>query len=284
VSAAGEDLAPILGKDLRGVVISELLDPGVVGKYSIFVGDVITKINTVLVDDVADYEKALEDVKEWFLVTLRRPQLQFTNVRLVKIRYDASEVEEDGASTLGSEKIEVRVLGNQLPFADEIEKSRRAHELYTVSQAQIDALEKNWYELPVPDMAVFVSGEHRVVAEPEYDQSLRRDDNLRDTIFAIISQLKGNPLAGQAGQNIGVYGVREVGDGIIRGSYVESTLATAPFPISIDFNGAFTMTRLGDYSDKDVEVLLERKAKSEPEESDDDVETAPDIPADIPAE
>jgi len=284
VTPAGKDLVPLLGEDLRGVVISELLDPSVTGTYSIFVGDVITKINTNIIDTVEDYEKALEEVKEWFLVTLRRPQLKFTNVRLLKIKYDAREVEEDGVSSLGDETIEVRVLDNQLPFADDLEKARRARELYAVSDEQRKALAKNWYELPTPDMALFVSGEHRVVAEPDYDQSLRRDDNLRNTTFAIISQLKGNPLAGQAGQNIGVYGIRDVGPDKISGTYVESTLASAPFPISIDFNGAFTMTRLGDYSDKDVEVMLQRKSNGAPAEPDENVETAPDVPADIPAE
>lgn len=284
VSAPTPDLAPLLGEDLRGVVITELLDPGVEGKYSIFAGDVITKVNTIIVDDVSDYEQALSEVKEWFLVTLRRPQLKFTNARLVKIRYEASQIEEDGVSTLGNEKIEVRVLANQLPFADELEKRRRARELFEVSQEQLETLRNGWYELPVPDMAIYVSGEHRLVAESDYDQSLRRDDNLRDTRFAIISQLKGNPLAGQAGRNIGVYGIRQFGEGAIRGTYVESTLATAPFPISIDFNGAFAMQRLGDYSDKDVEVLLERKASTQEEPQDDNVETAPDIPSEHPAE
>jgi hypothetical protein len=287
VGEPGKELAPLLGENLDGVVIPELLDPSVEGTYSIFVGDVITKINTVTVANVEEYEAALQDVTEWYLVLIRRPQLQFSNARIVKIKYEATEAEEDGVSTLGSEKVEIRVLGNQLPFADAIEEKRRVRSLYPVSHKEIDALKADWFELPIPEMLPFVAGEHRVVAASDYDQSLRRDENLVDTKFAIISQLKGNPLAGQSGQNIGIYGVREISPNKISGTYVESTLASAPFPISIDFNGGFTLTRIADYSDKDVEVMRARRAASatdDPQEADEDVETAPDVPADIPAD
>jgi len=275
VGPLGADLKPLMGENPRGVVIAEI-DAATTGKYSIFAGDVITKVNTVLVDNVEDYEAALQDVKEWFLVTIRRPQLQNTKAQLVKIKYEADEVEEDGLSAVGNERIQIRVLLNELPIRDAIDKARRERKLYLVTDKDIDAVRDDWFDLPTPELSPFVSGEHRVVTAGEYDQSLRRDDALRDTRFAIISQLKGNPLAGQVGQNIGIYGVLDISDGKISGTYVESTLASAPFPISIDFNGTFTLTRIGDYSDQDVEALKKRKP-TEPEQND-DVKTAPDVP------
>lgn len=276
VSAIGKDLFALMGENPRGVTISDIPDSGITGKYGIFAGDVITKINTVFVDDVDAYNAALEDVKEWFLVTIRRPQLQTTKSTLVKIKYEANEVEENGVSTIGDEAVRLLVLLNELPYADAIEEARRARKLYPASKDEIDALRENWYDLPTPEMSPYLGGEHRIVAESDYDQSLRRDDSLRNTRFAIISQLKGNPLAGQVGQNIGIYGVLDIADGKITGTYVESTLASAPFPISIDFNGTFVLTRIDDYSDKDVEALNKRRP-AEPEQ-DDNVETAPDIP------
>jgi len=276
VGPLGSDLVLLMGENPRGVVITEIPDPSTTGKYSLFPGDIIIKVNTVLVNNVDDYNAALQDVKEWFLVTIRRPQLQNSKARLLKIKYEADEVEENGSSTIGNERVTFRVLLNQLPFEDEIEQARQARKLYEVNAEQIDGLRETWFDLAVPEMSPFVSGEHRIVAADDYDQSLRRDDALRDTRFAIISQLKGNPLAGQVGQKIGIYGVLSISDGKIVGTYVESSMASAPFPISIDFNGTFTMTRIDDYSDKDIEALNKRKP---PEEiQNDDVETAPDVP------
>jgi hypothetical protein len=276
VAPIGDELKPIMGETPRGVVISELTDPGVNGKYSIFEGDLITKVNTILVDNVEEYNAALETVKEWFLVTVRRPALRNTKARLVKIKYEANEVEEDGVSSIGSELIQFRILPQELPFRDAIEEARRKRSLYQATADEIDGLSATWFDLPVPAMSPFVSGEHRIVAASDYDQSLKRDDALRDTRFAIISQVKGNPLAGQVGQNIGIYGILEMSPDKIIGTYVESTLASAPFPISIDFNGMFTLTRIDDYSDKDVEAMKKRMPKEE--EQNDDVETAPDVP------
>jgi hypothetical protein len=275
VGPIGSDLVPLMGENPRGVVITDI-DASITGKYSVFQGDIITKINTVLVNNVDEYNAALQDVKEWFLVNVRRPQLQNTKAQLVKIKYEANEVEENGVSIVGSETVRVRVLLNELPFHDDIEKARRGRKLYQVSAEQIDALRKDWFDLETPEISTFINGEHRVVAASDYDQSLRRDDALRDTRFAIISQLKGNPLAGQVGQAIGIYGVLSVSEDKITGTYVESTLASAPFPISIDFNGTFTMTRIDDYNDKDVEAL--KKRQPEEEQESDDVETAPDVP------
>ncbi len=276
VGPLGDEMKPLMGEIPRGVAITKLADPSVNGKYGIFEGDIITKVNTILVDDVEGYNAALKEVKEWFLVSIRRPALQSTKARLVKIKYEASVVEQDGVSTIGHETIAIRVLPQELPFLDEIDEARRKRKAYIVSAEQIDSVRENWFELPTPDMSAFVSGEHRVVAADDYDQSLKRDEALRGTSFAIISQLKGNPLAGQVGQNIGIYGVHKVSTNKIVGTYVESTLASAPFPISIDFNGMFTLTRIDDYSDKDVEALERRKPAIE--EQDDDVDTAPDLP------
>ena len=104
--------------------------------------------------------------------------------------------------------------------------------------------------------------------------------------LAVISTLKGNPLSGSGGQVISIYGIREIGDDTMSGSIVESTIASAPFPISIEFDGAFTMYRLGDYSNKDLEHLAEtaKQASSGEDEEGKAVELAPDIPDVIPPE
>jgi hypothetical protein len=279
-----KDLAPALGTDPAGVVIAKLTDPGAGEKYGIFEGDVITKVNTTPVANVEEYEKAIKDVKEWFLVTLRRPALKFSTARLLKIDYKATEREVDGTSQL-EEKIDVHVADVALPFQDQIEKGRMENKFFAVSDAQTAKLGSDWYKLSPPAKAIFVNGEHRVVAAANYDEALRQDDNLKGTLFAIVSTLQSNPLAGGGGRSIGIYGAQKIAADRISGTYVESTLASAPFPISIEFNGRFEMTKVAPFSNEDVDfraaqVKAEGKEKQECESR--SAEVAPDVPANIP--
>ena len=62
-----KDLSPALGENPKGVAIKEFTDDKASDKYGIFLGDVITKVNTTNIDNEDDFAKALKDVKEWFL-------------------------------------------------------------------------------------------------------------------------------------------------------------------------------------------------------------------------
>ncbi len=279
----GDVTALFAGKP-EGVVITKMADPGLSARIGIFEGDIITKVNTTIVTDVASYEKGLESVKEWFLVTIRRSGLKYTTARIVKISYEAKEGEvADGTTGLASETLQFRFSDAVLPFAKDLEQTRESHKLFTPDDKTLAALASEWWKLPSPPKPVFVNAEHRVVAEAMYDTALREDDNLRGTSFAAISTTQGNPMVG-GGKTISIYGFREIGAKKMSGTYIETTLAQAPFPISIEFSGSFTMTKLADYSDKDLQYKSEQlKAEQKTLESD-DVKVAPDIPQNLPKE
>jgi len=279
-----KDLAPAFGDNPKGVVITSFTDPAASDKYGIFEGDVITEVNTTDIADEKDFEKALGDVKEWFLITTRRAALRFSSARIIKIEYKAAEKEVDGTSQL-DEKIDVRVGDGMLPFQGQIDEARKTNKFFTPTKEQITALKDGWYKLNPPDKAIFVNGEHRIVAASKYDEGLRSDDNLKGTTFAIISTLQGNPLAGGGGRSIAIYGFEKM-EPKLSGTYVESTLATAPFPISIEFDGRFEMTKIADFSNKDSEyrtAQVQAEGKKKQEEQGRNVKLAPDVPADIPA-
>ena len=63
----------------------------------------------------------------------------------------------------------------------------------------------------------------------DYELELRKDPNLESTEFAMISTMKGNPALG-GGTTIAIYGFREVGSDKMSGSYVQSSMASAPCP------------------------------------------------------
>jgi hypothetical protein len=269
----------LVGHDGGTAVITEIKDEGIAGASGIFVGDMVIRANTDEIQSPEDFTKAFDALEQKrLLLTLRRPSLAYATARLVKIHYSASHEEVDGTSVLASEIVRVTVGDQTLPFADDLEASRRTHKLFTPTPAQLESLKKNWFELPPAERDRFVGGEHRIVGADDYDLGLRQDESLRGTRFAIVSNLKGNPALG-GGATIAIYGVREATADKITGSFVESTMANAPFPISIDFNGSFVMYRLGDYSNKDVEIRQAQKQASKPDQvPDEDVKLAPDVP------
>jgi len=283
VGPIGEEYAALFPGKPQGVVITRMADPTVSARIGVFEGDIVSKINTIAVVDVASYEKALATVDKWFLATIKRTGMRYTSAKLVKVEYAAKEgTLEDGTTGLAEETIQIQFSDVKLPFAAQLEKTRESHAAFVPDDKAIAALAAEWWKLPLAKPATFVNGEHRVVAESNYDAALREDDNLDDTLFAIVSQFQGNPLSGGGGKNIAVYGAREVGPKEIAGTYVETTLAQAPFPISIEFTGSFTLTRLGDFSNKDVEHRARQVSTEQKELERKDVPVAPDLPAVLP--
>ena len=276
VGPISKDVAPLFYGSPKGVQITKFEDPRISRTYGIFEGDVITNLNATEISSVEDFQKALKDVSaKWFLITVQRPRLSRSRVHAVKIAYDVSETTGEESSEIGAERVHFTILDGALPFAGAIAEAEKKHELFEPRKEHVDALREQWYRLPQPEKPVFVRGAHRIVGSDEYDASLRGDPNTRGALFAITSTLDGNPILG-GGKTVAVYGVRKVTPDRIEGSYVESTLANAPFPISIEFSGTFRMVKLEPYSDKDVEYRAEQERKKEQAEQQ-AVELAPDI-------
>jgi hypothetical protein len=284
VGPIGDEYAALFAGKPQGVVITKMADPTVSARIGVFEGDIVSKINTIPIVDAASYEKALATIDaKWFLATIKRTGMRYTTAKLVKIEYAAREgTLEDGTTGLAEEKIQIQFLDESLPFAGQLEKTRESHELFVPDDKTIAGLSAEWWKLPAPEKRAFVNGEHRVVAAVNYDSALREDDNLDDTSFAIVSQFQGNPMAGGGGKNIAVYGARDVGPKKITGTYVETTMAQAPFPISIEFTGSFTMTRIADFSNKDSEYRIQQARSEQKELESKEVPVAPDVPAVLP--
>jgi len=276
-----EDLLPLLGESGAGVQLLEVVAPQITRGASLFVGDIITMVDGRAVDGPDAFREALAGVeKDWALLQVLRPSLKQTAANVVKIHYSAVVEEVDGTSAIAAEVIRMEILDGVLPFAEEVEKARVERRFLVPSDEQIEEVREGWFKLDPPDNAVFVGGEHRVVASESYDLSLRKDDALRGTEFAVVSQLKGNPVLG-GGQTVAIYGVRSVGTDVISGTYVQSSIANAPFPISIDFVGAFRLLRLSEFSSADLEhrrMVAENEAGVEDEETWDELELEPDVP------
>ncbi|HYC54276.1 MAG TPA: hypothetical protein VEL28_04985 [Candidatus Binatia bacterium] len=268
------DLEPIVGKNPQGASVSELTDAAKCAELGIMLGDIIIKLNANEIVSPESFEKALENVPPQVLLAMRRPQIRMSSARLLKIKYEASGAAEEGASAIGTEKINIDVLEAALPFAEAVEETRQTHQFWQPTAADIASLEK-WYELPDRSPVVFTKGTHRIVAASNFDDALSADKGLHQSKFAIVMDLEGNPMRG-GGKSIDVYGFEILEKDRLAGSYVTATIATAPFPINIEFKGRFEMKRIDDWSAKDVEARAKRN--TQPKEDLSKYKVLPDVP------
>ena len=266
----------VVGKDGSGVVVTKILDPKLASGGALIPGDVIVAVNGKEIADPAEFRRAAASPSRLVIMQARRPALQQTKAALWKISYEIDEAAAaDGAI---SEELKVEMLGQRLPFEDELDRSRRKRDLWDLKETHLAALRQNWHTLPVPDPLTFVGGKHRVVGASAYDQALAGDANLVNTGFAVVSDMRPNPVLGGSGKSIWVHGFQSVGSDAMDGTLVEAAMASAPFPISVEFKGRFRAVRIDDYSDKDVKHRLDGAKKEEAEDLD-SFELEPDIPA-----
>lgn len=285
VSPPPASMEALVGPKPMGVAIKKCDPPGFCNQNGLLEGDVIVAVNSRPITDMASYESALTNPAKTMLLSIRRPALQMTTVRLVKIRYQAesaeqAEAEADSAGTsVAVEALAVKVVDAALPFADKVEESRSTHVLFQPSAEQVQHLADKWSELERNAPPLYVNGKHRFIARSMFDESLNSDRSLDDSKFALIMDLKSNPTSGGGGQVIDVYGIESVGPRELSGNYVSVTIANAPFPINIEFKGRFRMTRIADYSDLDDKVQAARAAAMKPKDDLDKYETLPEVPA-----
>lgn len=277
------DLEPLTGKNPAGVSIVKCTDPGFCTDNGLLVGDILIKVNATELKDVATFENAVPTHVSQVLLSVRRPALKMTTTRLFKIRYAAKGSEVDG-STVAEEELGIHLLDVKLPFTEEVEKSRQSHSLFHPSAEVLAELSKSWFELPNSTPLLYLNGSHRFVAQSNFDEALAADQNLARSKFALILDLQGNPIRGGGGKVIDVYGLEDIDAKTLAGSFVTVTIASAPFPINIEFKGRFEMTKVAEWSLEDDKVRAKRDAAREPAEDLSKFKTLPDVPPAEPAD
>lgn len=273
------DLEAVTGKHPKGVTVTELTDAGKCAEFGIFAGDIVTKLNSTELVDAASFEQALTTLPQMIVLTIRRPALNMTTARLIKIRYSASKAGSEGISAIGSETVDVQLLDVALPFADKLEETRRTHQLWQASASDIQSLTDTWGNLAPSDPPMFMNGKNRLVAASNFDEALSADESLRDSKLAMVVDLQGNPVRGSSGgKTVDVYGFESLAPQRIEGTYVTVSMASAPFPINVEFKGRFVMTKVAEWSDKDEQARKAAAAEKKPKEDLNAYKLAPDVP------
>ncbi len=271
------DLVAVAGDKPVGVVITKCGDVSFCSDNGVLVGDLILDINTKPTTDQASFEEAVANAPQQIMISVRRPALKMTTLRVLKIKYGAGQSGGEAGSSAAQETLDVRVLDLALPLDEKIEASRTEHNLLVPTDAEREAIAKGWAEMPLHKPLRYATGKHRFVARSAFDESLNSDKNLVNSKFAVIMDMASSPGRGGGGQVIDVYGIESIDSKKMAGNYVSVTLANAPFPINIEFKGRFEMTRIADWSDADDKHRAAEEAKR-PKEDLDKFKTLPDVP------
>lgn len=272
------DLEPVAGKNAPGVVITGCGAGSFCSENGLLIGDILLKVGPTEITDVASYKTALGSLPPSVLLSVRRPALRNTTARLVKIKYAAKGDDNAAESSITQEKLDVRVLDVVLPFSDDLDKTRQSHQTFQPSPADLTALGRKWFELPLRDPQLIMNASHRFVAKDNFDEALANDKALTNARYAMIMDMDGNAARGSGGKTIDVYGIESLDSKTMEGSYVSVTIASAPFPINIEFKGRFRMTRIADYSDQDDKYQAEHSPHRKPAEDLSKYKTLPDVP------
>lgn len=288
VGPLSDELVKAFGKSLEGVMVTEISDQKFANEHGIFVGDIVLRFNQVAVTSPAEFQEGLEEAPKSIILTMRRRALMHSAARLLKVRYEVTEgreIDPTGAEVaVANERVNLIIFDVALPFDEEIEKARQEKALWSPTPEDLKKLSETWADLPEPKFRRYLRGTHEIVAAANYDSNLALDRNLFGTSMAMIMKLDGLGAGGQgaAGQLIDVYGLRSVAPDRMAGSVVSALVASAPFPISVEFKGAVTFYKVADYSDLDTQKGGGAgKAPGEGGDEFEGVELEPDVPANL---
>lgn len=270
------ELEPITGKPAAGAAITDCGTSGFCADNGLLVGDIIVKVNTTPIADPAALEKAVESLPQSVLLSVRRPALRLSSARLLKINY-VREGKETSEGSVEQEKLDLKVLDVKLPFEAALDATRQSHAFYVPSAEELEKLGKTWTDLRPNEPFVMFRGDHRFVARASFDEALAEDAALKKATHAIVMNMDGNPLTG-GGKVVDIYAIESIGKDTMEGSYVSATIASAPFPINIEFKGRFKMTRIGPWSDEDDKKREAADAKKAPSQDLSKYKTMPDVP------
>ncbi|HXC52071.1 MAG TPA: hypothetical protein VN634_14385 [Candidatus Limnocylindrales bacterium] len=271
-----EELAAVMGPKLAGVSVVSCDHSTFCAENGIVTGDVVIRINSADITDVASFEKAVENLPPQILLSIRRPALRMVTARLLKIKY-TNQGKETQEGSEQQEDLDVQVLDVALPFDAAIESSRQKHTPFEPSAADLETIKAKWSSFPLSNPLRYMTGEHRFVAKSNFDQSLEADKLLANAKYALIMSMEGNPVQG-GGKVIDVYGIESLSEKSMEGAYVSVTMASAPFPINIEFKGRFKMQRLADWSDEDDKLRMKNAANRKPAEDLSKFKLDPDVP------
>lgn len=109
--------------------------------------------------------------------------------------------------------------------------------------ADLDAIRSGWDTL-VPEERGIVSMTHQVTGRDAYDDDFKNDASAKDSIWAVRQSYGFESGGNRPITQANLIAPLKFEDGIYSGNYLAVTIAAAPFPVPIKFEGTFRMIPL----------------------------------------
>ena len=133
----------------------------------------------------------------------------------------------------------------ELPPAqvDAVAAANQAEKPWRPTPEDLAALAAAWDSLPPADPRL-AEIENELVGRDGFDDSFTKEARSKDAVWVVRQAEVFDPSASPAIKQINVFAALAPKDGGWTGNYTAATLAAAPFPIPITFNGKFESYRL----------------------------------------
>jgi hypothetical protein len=127
--------------------------------------------------------------------------------------------------------------------AGELDEANKAHQAWTPTAADLEAIRDAWANLSVDDRGI-QSTEHRIIGKDAFDEMLKNEETLQNAQWVIQQSSAFRPNEGRPVREVLIWGGLEPTPDGFSGNHMSVAVAAAPFPIPISFKGAFRMYRM----------------------------------------
>ena len=143
----------------------------------------------------------------------------------------------------GGPNLEDRFVTLPKPLADALEEANAANRAWEPSQADLQALNDHWSELPSDGRSV-ASVEATISGKDALTDLMKSEAQIANADFVILIVVAFQPGPQRPVKEVSLFGATGQLPGGYGGNFENVTVAVAPFPIPIQLGGTFRMFRI----------------------------------------
>ena len=134
----------------------------------------------------------------------------------------------------------------ELPDAQKhaLDERNQKGEAWTLTPADVAAVATAWDALPVESAFAVAQVATELVGSDAFDDAFKADATSQDAQWVVRQTLTMQRSAAPVIRSVYVYAALGEKDAVTTGNFITSTIAAAPFPIPITFQGTFEMHRV----------------------------------------
>ena len=137
----------------------------------------------------------------------------------------------------------MRFLNLPAPLQEALDRKNEANEEWVPSADDIALLAQSWETLPAADPKL-ATVDNSIIAHDAFDDTYTNEKKTKDAAWVVTQNMTFAPSASPAIRQVQVYAALAPAEKGYTGNFASTTLAAAPFPIPITFEGTFRLHSL----------------------------------------